>query len=85
MNGLTIKGYQSHHSPKGIYILCPEVTSLLLYSMFRGVVTTFISEMRLYSPEVQLQASKHNYKGIIYIPCCKIKWFDLYSVIPIQS
>ena len=49
------------------------------YSMFRGVVTTFIT------PEVQLQASNHNYKGIIFIPYCKIKWFNLYSVIPIQS
>ena len=53
------------------------------YSMFRGVVTTFISQ--LLSPEVQSQASRHNYNGIIFIPYCKIKWFHLYSVIPIQS
>ena len=55
-------------------ILCSEVPSLLL-----------IANWDFLSPEVQLQASSHNYKGIIFIPYCKIKWFHLYSVIPIQS
>ena len=32
-----------------------------------------------------LQASSHNYKGIIFIPYWKIKWFHLYSVIPIHK
>ena len=26
-----------------------------------------------------------SYDGIIFIPYCKIKWFHLYSVIPIQE
>ena len=57
-----------------ITILCSEVSSLLL-----------LANWDFLSPEVQLQASSHNYKGIISIPYCKIKWFHLYSVIPIQS
>ena len=55
-------------------ILCSEVSSLLLLANW-----DFLSQ------EVQLQASSHNYKGIIFIPYCKIKWFHLYTVIPIQS
>ena len=55
-------------------ILYSEVSSLLL-----------LANRDFLSPEVQLQASSHIYKGIIFIPYCKIKWFHIYSVIPIQS
>ena len=47
--------------------------------MFRGVVTSFISQLRLSFTKSAMQASSHNYKVIIFIPYCKI------SVIPIQS
>ena len=57
-----------------VTILCSEGSSLLL-----------LANGYFLSPEVQLQESSHNYKGIIFIPYCKIKWFHLYSVIPIQS
>ena len=48
-------------------ILCSEVSSLLL-----------LANWDFLSPEMQLQASSHNYKGIIFIPYCKIKWFHLF-------
>ena len=71
-----------------VKVLLDDVTMATMiermYSMFRGVIPTFISQLRL-SPEVQLQASSHNYKGIIFIQFCKVKWFHLYSVIPMQS